>query len=404
MAQKQAHQLSRHSQQQQLLHACSMRDAPRSVSRCSRQQELGSPPPNCTSPLWHPLVHMADSEPAEAAAGTAPEEVQAEDVSADEVVAAESEPSDGDYPDGSEDAATPEVLSPSYRPPRDPVTLGTYVALKACKVRSMPDMDSEEEGTYMKGDSFEITEAVEISIKGEAPKVRAKTSMGWITVADNVELKVEETPREQKTDNKLGEYLVISKKGIKVRKGAELDSEPLEYPLDEGAVFEVKEVKLIESTNKKGTTTDVLRGRYADGWVSLKDGMVEHLDVAAMSPGRSPMKGGRRGSVAQDGPSQVMAEAARVALEEGAEAEKIFEVTQGHIKKKGKQKISENVQLKVGAMNVQIFDGPLPVETYLYTMIKRWCVAKQRPSPFFPSLNLDAHVRTGKSARRSSAS
>eukprot|EP01047_Picozoa_sp_COSAG01_P079900 COSAG01_NODE_15331_length_1348_cov_2.346677_1_plen_261_part_01 len=117
------------------------------------------------------------------------------DVTVEDAVRAPTPPAPLELDEGAgADTTTPK--SP-YRAPRDPVPLGKYTALKISKIRAQPEMDSEEEGNYMKGDEFEVTEVVEVSGKtGQAPRVRGRTEMGWITLrlGDNVN-KVEDAVR-----------------------------------------------------------------------------------------------------------------------------------------------------------------------------------------------------------------
>jgi hypothetical protein len=336
---------------------------------------------------WQPSYHHStmaeESGLSEAELQAELEQMEAEgdeamaDVTVEDAVRAPTPPAPLALDEGAGVADTTTPKSP-YRAPRDPVPLGKYTAVKISKIRAHPEMDSEEEGNYMKGDEFEVTEVVEVSGKtGQAPRVRGRTEMGWITLrlGDNVDKVEEASPRKGQKGgaDKLGEYLILGKKGAKLREGPELDSALCAYALEKGEVKEVTEVKVVTNTAGK----DVVRGHCSEGWFTIKDGMVEHLAMDAASPGKSPKnkgQGGRRGSVAQDGTSQVVNAAADIASQLGAVQEKQFAVVQGHLKKVRKKKVSENCVLKVGSMSLVLFDGPNPLETYLYTTIKRWCV------------------------------
>jgi hypothetical protein len=120
--------------------------------------------------------------------------------------------------------------------------------------------------------------------------------------------------------------------------------------VDKGEVLfitEVREVKNVGEANKR------MRGLCASGWVTLSAKTVLSLDALAAekAPRQEGKRSQRRMSVALDGVSGVSEEAKRVAESLGVTAEQLFDVTQRHLDAK---KVPPKVQLKVGAMGIQV--------------------------------------------------
>ena len=99
-------------------------------------------------------------------------------------------------------------------------------------------------------------------------------------------------------------------------------------------------------------------------------GVLEQLEEeAVVMPGRrggAPAAGiaERRASIAVDWINEVVHEAEAAAAELGAVAEMTFDVEQTHLKR-----VSPRIQMKVGGMGVSLYDGPTPIETYMYQKI-----------------------------------
>ena len=70
---------------------------------------------------------------------------------------------------------------------------------------------------------------------------------------------------------------------------------------------------------------------------------------------------------------------ARIDLSDG----RWFEVEQTHIKKLGGKKVGKQVQLKVGGMGLMLFNGPDPLESYIYASLKNWSARAHTPLFFF---------------------
>ena len=174
----------------------------------------------------------------------------------------------------------------------------------------------------------------------------------------------------------LGEYRVKSKAIL--RAAVETKSEQA-GTLKPGQIVEV----LQTSVNADG----VVRMRCAEGWFSNKPHLVEKIDpsssfeLGANSSLGSPRTPGspklrrsltRRASVAVTDVSTVSALQEDLARSLGVAEEKVFEVTQKHIKK-----APARVQLKVGGMGVTLFNGPVHLESLLYARVKGWNATRE---------------------------
>eukprot|EP01052_Picozoa_sp_SAG31_P030637 SAG31_NODE_3161_length_4607_cov_3.352484_1_plen_1082_part_10 len=94
----------------------------------------------------------------------------------------------------------------------------------------------------------------------------------------------------------------------------------------------------------------------------------KHAALQAAAQGQSPKPGvSRRMSVAESGVKDVISLAGDAAREVGATAEEVFYVRQTHVKK-----AAADVQLKVGQINVQLFDGPNLIGSWLLAHLNLW--------------------------------
>jgi len=154
--------------------------------------------------------------------------------------------------------------------------------------------------------------------------------------------------------------------------------------LEPGEVIDVVEF----SINGDG----LVRLRCSVGWVSLKphllikleeeeeDGVPPPVHDANDSPGwktspqrrqlpmESPTSASRRRhSVAVEGVQAVSELAEGLAKWMGKPGEQVFIVKQSHL-----PKAPNTIELKVGGMGVHLFDGPLPLGTFLYSELLTW--------------------------------
>lgn len=92
-------------------------------------------------------------------------------------------------------------------------------------------------------------------------------------------------------------------------------------------------------------------------------------DKAELDKAASRVSAGRRMSVSQSGGvDNVVDMAASVAKEAGVAGEEIFSVTRVESKKGS----NSSLQLKVGQMSVQLFDGPRMLESWIYASLGGW--------------------------------
>ena len=179
----------------------------------------------------------------------------------------------------------------------------------------------------------------------------------------------EEEEDEFQDASMLGEYRILSQKCY-LRKGATMDTEKRGH-LEHGEVVDIKEIK----TNPDGK----VRARCASGWITMRPDLMEKLDADELGPMRSRKDVtssttiSRRGSVAIDGISMVQLQASQAANELGKVAEQVFEVTQTHL-----PKAAPNIQLKIGGMGVSLYDGPLPLASYIYQRLEKWTISEKR--------------------------
>ena len=167
----------------------------------------------------------------------------------------------------------------------------------------------------------------------------------------------------QKLEDAVGKYRIENP--VTCREGAELDTESA-GTMEEGDIVEVTEAEV----NSKGTT----RLKCESGWFSLKPHLCVKLDedgnaIIAEGVKKIDVTGFSGDSVA----AGIGNEAEDLAAEIGMLADANFNVTQTHLKKtpQGK-KCPTEVQLKVGGMGLNVFDGPMMVESHLYFAMKGW--------------------------------
>ena len=244
--------------------------------------------------------------------------------------------------------------------------LGVYKVLVKAKLKATPQLSSKELGILYVGKRVEVVECVEIPSES-GPVLRLRCDKGWFSLQSQQgeTIAARQKPLASKAAvvvplaERLGEYRVLNI--VVLRKNSATDSEKV-GTLDKGEVVEAKEC--MEAAD--GT----LRLRCASGWFSLKPHLVEKLAEEDIAPVPRVARRGnntRRASVAVDGIGQVASELEKAAQLHGLTGETVFDVRQSHL-----PKVNPQVQMKVGGMGVQLFDGPTFLESYNYVSISKW--------------------------------
>ena len=186
--------------------------------------------------------------------------------------------------------------------------------------------------------------------------------------------------QEEVLKEAVGQYRIENP--VTCREGAELDTESA-GTMEAGDIVEVTEAAI----NTRGTT----RLKCESGWFSLKP----HLCVKLDADGNEVIPEGQKkidvtGFSGDSVAAGIGNEAEDLAAEIGMLADATFPVTQTHIKKtpQGK-KCPTDVQLKVGGMGLNVFDGPMMVESHLYFAMGGWTYSKQ-------SKSFDIQLKDGK--------
>ena len=172
---------------------------------------------------------------------------------------------------------------------------------------------------------------------------------------------------EAKLAKLCGSYRVENR--CTMREGHELDTAEVDVALEAGDVIEVTDVK----KSKNGT----IRLRCDNGWLSNKPHLVLKLDEDGepIEPQKAPKMDAFDSSSASSSASKApFLTADEMAEELGLAGDRSFEVTQSHIKKKGVPKV---VQLKVGGMGLNLFNGDKVLESHLYFGMKGWNYSKK---------------------------
>ena len=153
--------------------------------------------------------------------------------------------------------------------------------------------------------------------------------------------------------NLLGDYTVLES----LRARDEIDPRSAKRcQLDKGEVITATDCSVGDG---------LTRLKCAAGWVSLKPHTLEKVvdkEASAWKPGKGH-------SVAVHGVQTVANDMNDVATQMGLTGEKVYKVTQTHLRKAPK-----TIDMKVGGMGVTFFDprGSVMLESYLYTNIAEW--------------------------------
>jgi hypothetical protein len=175
-----------------------------------------------------------------------------------------------------------------------------------------------------------------------------------------------EVPFPAATNFKIGKYKLEKK--MKLRQTAHMSSDEC-GELDLKEEVDVLEAVRVPDASKKGA--EKVRVQCAKGWFSMTSGAAKYVDPKAASAGNG--KGKRKYSVSMHGIGEATSLGAQQAAALGAEPEDVFNVKH-HEPLYSKKSKSEVLQLKVGGMGIDIFDGPTKLEGLLYTKIARWTI------------------------------